>query len=399
MPLRRLRPSSLRPSSFRAWVSLRMIALAIATAVFVSFGMWYRYELWYEGNEARLPPELRTEVRTLEQDPTANARRLGEIYVQYYSEPTARDDLLVFFGLLLAVTPFIVMFGLWSAKRLSQSVTHVTRAARSVAEGDFSVRARAMPGTPIEIQQLVRDFNAMADRLQKYERELRDSSAAIAHEIRTPLTGVTGRLQGIADGVFPCDLEQVGMAIVQLEQLNRLVSDLRIYSLALAGQLQLHPDRFALRELVDERIRWAAPQLAAQAMQAVNGLPADLAVTADRDRIGQVITALIDNALRYAAEGGVIEFRCEQAGPLLTLRMLDRGPGMPAADLPRLFDRFWRAEPSRARHAGGSGLGLAIAAAISEAHQGAIEAANRPDGGLEIRLTLPQDGPRPLQAG
>ncbi|WZB73655.1 ATP-binding protein [Achromobacter insuavis] len=79
--------------------------------------------------------------------------------------------------------------------------------------------------------------------------------------------------------------------------------------------------------------------------------------------------------------------------------MLDRGPGMLAVDLPRLFDRFWRAEPSRARHAGGSGLGLAIAAAISEAHQGAIEAANRPDGGFEIRLTLPQDGPRPLQAG
>jgi two-component system sensor histidine kinase AdeS len=364
---------------------------AIGAVTFVGFGMLYRYDIWYAKSEARLPPAMLSEVKRLEEDPLKNQRRLNEIQAMYYDDPTVRDDLLIFFALVLSTMPFIVMFGLWSAKRLAKSVTDVAGAAMAVAKGDFSVRAQVMRGTPAEIQRLAGDFNAMAERLQKYDRELRDSSAAIAHEIRTPLTSAKGRLQGMVDGVFSCDLKQVGMVVMQLDQLNRLVNDLRIYSLALAGRIDLHPSCFQLRELVDERIGWAAPQLEAEHMSAVNGVAADLAVTADRDRIGQVVTALIDNAVRYAAGGGIIEFAASEEDHMLSLRVLDRGPGIQPEHLTRIFDRFWRAEQSRGRHAGGSGLGLAIAAAICEAHQGYIFAVNRPDGGAEIRLSIPMD--------
>lgn len=368
-----------------------MIALAIGAVTFVGFGMLYRYDIWYAKSEAHLPPAMLSEVKRLEEDPLKNQRRLNEIHIMYYDDPTVRDDLLIFFSLVLSTMPFIVMFGLWSAKRLAKSMTDVAGAAMAVAKGDFSVRAQVMRGTPTEIQRLASDFNAMAERLQKYDRELRDSSAAIAHEIRTPLTSAKGRLQGMVDGVFPCDLKQVGMVVTQLDQLNRLVNDLRIYSLALAGRIDLHPSCFLLSELVDERIDWAAPQIEAEHMCAVNGVAAGLAVTADRDRIGQVVTALIDNAVRYAAGGGIIEFKGSTEDNMLSLRVLDRGPGIQPEHLTHIFDRFWRAEQSRGRHAGGSGLGLAIAAAISEAHQGYILAANRPDGGAEIRLSIPMD--------
>lgn len=379
----------LRQASLRAWVSLRMIALAISAVAFVGFGMWYRYEIWYDNSDSRLPPALQAEVETLEQDPVTNQRRLNEIYALYDQEPAARDDLLIFFALILSTTPFIVMFGLWSAKRLSKSVTDVAHAAMAVAKGDFTARAQVMSGTPAEIQRLASDFNVMAVRLQKYEREIRDSSAAIAHEIRTPLTGARGRLQGIADGVFPCDLKQVSMVLMQLDQFNHLINDLRIHSLALAGQLNLHPSYFVLRDLVDERISWATPQLNAQGMRAVNDVPVNLTVTADRDRIGQVITALIDNTTRYAADGGVVAFEGVDEGEMLSLCVLDRGPGTQSENLIRMFDRFWRAEQSRVRYAGGSGLGLAIAAAICEAHHGTIVAINRLDGGMEVRLSIP----------
>lgn len=368
-----------------------MIALAIGAVAFVGFGMWYRYETWYAESEAHLPQAVLVEIEQLEKDPGKNKRRLNEIYATYYNDPNPRDDLLIFFALILATTPIIVTFGLWAAKRLSKSVTDVASAATAVANGDFTVRAQAAPGTPAEIQRLASDFNTMAERLQKYDRELRDSSAAIAHEMRTPLTSAKGRLQGIVDGVFPCDLKQVAMVVAQLEQLNRLVNDLRIYSLALAGQLALNPSRFTLRELVDEQIGWAAPQLEAERMHAVNRVAENLTMTADRGRVGQVVTALIDNAVKYAAAGGIVEFEGCTEGNMLSLCVLDRGPGIQPEHLTRMFDRFWRAEQSRGRHAGGSGLGLAIAAAICKAHQGFILAANRPDGGAEIRLSIPVD--------
>jgi signal transduction histidine kinase len=164
----------------------------------------------------------------------------------------------------------------------------------------------------------------------------------------------------------------------------------------LAGQLELRPTRFALRALIEERIVWAAPQLEAEHMRTVTHIAPDLTVMADRDRIGQVVTALIDNAVRYAAAGRVIEFEAdvenEGRSSMLSLCVRDRGPGIPPEHLPRIFDRFWRAEQSRGRGSGGSGLGLAIASAICEAHQGFILAANRPAGGTEFHLSIPLNG-------
>ncbi|WP_140636152.1 histidine kinase dimerization/phospho-acceptor domain-containing protein [Methylibium rhizosphaerae] len=128
----------------------------------------------------------------------------------------------------------------------------------------------------MELRRCANDFNMMAERLQRYERELKDSSAAIAHELRTPLTAAGARVQGMIDGVFPCDASQLKQVMLQLDSLGRLVADLHAYSLALSGQFDLTIEAIRLRDLVQERCDWAQPQLDAEGMVVHNRLDAEL---------------------------------------------------------------------------------------------------------------------------
>jgi signal transduction histidine kinase len=237
---------------------------------------------------------------------------------------------------------------------------------------------------------LALDFNEMTLRLERHEREVRDSSAILAHELRTPLNAAMGRLQGMIDGVFPPDPEQLQRVLGRLDLLNRLVDDMHLLSLARAGQLVLNKNRFQLGELIGECLSWVAPQIEGCAVRVRRQLTLALVVEADRDRLGQVFSILIDNTLRYAADGGRLNIHASSDADQVTIDFSDRGPGIDPEHLPRMFDRFWRAEHSRARHSGGSGLGLSIASAICSAHGGSITAINRKGGGTTVRVTLPR---------
>lgn len=262
-------------------------------------------------------------------------------------------------------------------------------AAHRVSDGDFGARAQVVRGAPDELTALADDFNTMSGRLQQYERELRDSSAMLAHELRTPLNAAMGRVQGMLDDVFPREPEQLRLVHRQLEQINRLIGDLHLVSLARAGQLVLEPESVELRELVAERIEWAGPALREAQMTIHYPTHPALRLHADRHRLGQVLSILIDNALRYAAAGKLLEIEVRRDGTGVQLTVGDRGPGVAPAQLPHLLDRFWRADSSRARHSGGSGLGLAIASAICQAHDGQLVVSNRPGGGLLASVQLP----------
>jgi signal transduction histidine kinase len=377
-----------------AWISIRMITLALAAVGFVWAGASALDWWWWSSQESRLPSSVLAELHELERTNT-NPQRQAEIYVEYFDDPTQRNDLLAIALLSACTLPFILWFGIAAARRLSRPLTQASDAAMKVAGGQFDVRLEPPSSGPIELRRFSDDFNTMAERLQRYERELRDSSAAIAHELRTPLTAAGARVQGMLDGVFPCDPAQLRHVLMQLETLGRLVSDLHAYSLALSGQFHLASESVGLRELVQERCDWVRPQLDAEHAVVHNAVSPDVSVWADRHRLGQVISILLDNAIRYAATGRNIEFRAGNAAPdMVQLHVLDRGPGIAPEDFPRVFDRFWRADSSRSRHAGGSGLGLAIAAAICEAHGGAIAAAPRPGGGTELVVTLPRRPPQ-----
>ena len=226
------------------WISLRMIALALLAALLVGAGMWLRFFWWEARLRERIPEAILDELKRLENDPYADAERLRQIYGQYlygdYFTPEVLEaDLLWFSLLVLIALPLIVGAGLMLSLRLSRHLDAVAVAARRLAAGDFSARALSCKQVPAALDALMRDVNEMAERLERRERELHASSAAIAHELRTPLTAAKARLQGIMDGVFDRSPQQLSMIMRQLDQLNRLISDLSLLSLVSAGQLAL----------------------------------------------------------------------------------------------------------------------------------------------------------------
>lgn len=376
------------------WIGLRMSMLAVGAVIAIALCMWLHF-IWFDWITLhRMPEAERAELEFLTSHPHADETRLWQLFSVYYKiedflPGIANRDWILLASLVAGAIPFIVMFGFLFSRPLSKQFSTLATAAQRVAQGDFSTRLNASRDAPEEMQCLVSDFNIMTLQLERYEREIRESSAVIAHELRTPLNAAMGRVQGMMDEVFPRDLNQLAMVHRQLHQLNQLVSDLHLLSLAGAGQLTLNKSEFNLHELIIERLSWFDTQFVqSNICPVVTGLPS-LLVTADRDRVGQVLNIAFENVVRYAAQGGHLAVDLSSAEAEITIAIRDRGPGFVPGDLDHAFDRFWRAERSRARYSGGSGLGLSIAKAICTAHDGAITARNRVAGGTEISLRLP----------
>ncbi|QTF09719.1 two-component sensor histidine kinase [Brenneria izadpanahii] len=376
------------------WISLRMIGLAMAAILLVGVGMWLRFFWWEEHQRAAIPEPVRQELQQLEAQPVEHRQRLLQIYGEYmygeyFTNEAIHEDMLFFGVFMLMSVPLIVGGGVWVSLHLSRQLSAVAISADQIAQGDFTARAALAPHTPAALRSLTSDFNRMAARLERHERELQASSAATAHELRTPLTAAKARLQALIDGVFEPTPQNFHLIMGQLDQLNRLIDDLYLLSLVSAGQLALSPSEFALRPLLEERIAWVAPRLQALRMRANLDAAEDLLVLADRNRLGQVLSILLDNAIRYAASGDWIALNARRQDNGVYIDVEDGGPGFAPEHLDRVCDRFWRAESSRSRHAGGSGLGLAVAVAICQAHEGRLSVHNRAGGGARITLYLP----------
>ena len=288
---------------------------------------------------------------------------------------------------LVVVLPIAAFGGVWLSRRIVLPLLEVARAIRAVAAGDLTARANPDIKGFGESARLVDDFNAMAERLQRAEAELRYSNSAAAHELRTPLTILKGRMQGIADGVFTLDGELIGLLIAQVDSMTQIVEDLRTLGLFNAGTLELSitDTDFAIvaRDVVD---------LSAEALAAKNMLlQADLRaapVRADPARLRQALLALIDNAMRYAP-GKPISISTGMEHGDAVLRVTDNGSGLSADALRNAFEPFWRDEGSRARDKGGSGLGLSVVRAIVHAHDGQVRAENVLDHGASFTVVLP----------
>lgn len=383
-----------RPRSLWRWVAVRMSLLAVGVVLLIALLMWLRFALAAYAIERRIPPETLAKIAQLSKAPEENDQALWGYLRQYYKVQDLvpgflGTDWLIFYGLVLASIPLIIGLGFVASRPLSRQFSIVAATARRVTGGDFSARAELVPGAPLELNRLAEDFNAMCEKLSRYEREVLESSAILAHELRTPLNAAMGRVQGILDGVFAPEATQLTLIHRQLAQLNRLISDLHFLSMARAGELHLVQEPFDVAELMAERLTWSSLALEEAGMSATLDAAPAVIWRGDRDRIGQVVSVLIENALRYAAAGKELMLRLRADEDALTIDVRDRGPGIAPDDLPRVFDRFWRAEHSRGRHSGGSGLGLAIANVIVEAHGGTMAIHNREGGGLTVSMTLP----------
>jgi two-component system OmpR family sensor kinase len=339
---------------------------------------------------------------------TVNEQQVGTVLVGSMIEPILNPlDQDFLRSVNLAVTLSAVAVGMLALvlgsvffSNLTAPVRDLTRAAEAIATSDLSQRVPVR--TRDEIGRLAQSFNAMVDSLERAEQLRRQMVADIAHELRTPLSLVQGSLEAILDGMYGLTMENVASVHEETLVLSRLVDDLQDLALAEAGQLHLEQEILDINDLVARSAERFRTQAAEQDVTLVTDLPSDLpGVVGDPQRLNQVLINLISNALRYtpaggrvavsakAVKGGMNQLEASAQGQHLLISVADTGQGIPAEDLHYLFERFYRADKSRARASGGSGLGLAIARQIVEAHGGRIWAESQVSMGSAFRFTLP----------
>ncbi len=275
-------------------------------------------------------------------------------------------------------------------RRLSRPLRDLGDAAATVATGDYTARM-APAGLGPELDAVAGAFNTMAAALQATETTRRRLLADAAHELRTPLATIDAYLEGLADGIRAPGQETWDILAAQTARLRRLADDIALVSRAEEGQLPLHKVTVAPAGLVTAAAEAARPGYDARgvrlAAQAGAGLPD---ISADPDRIGQVLTGLLANALRHTPPGGCVTLAAQPAGPGVRITVTDTGDGIAAEHLPHLFERFYRADAARAAARGGSGIGLTIARALVAAHGGTITAASAgPGTGARFTIVLP----------
>lgn len=282
-------------------------------------------------------------------------------------------------------------------RQIVSPVQRLTSAAQRVAAGDLEQRIEVK--SQDEIGQLATAFNQMADSLARDQELRRNLMADVAHELRTPLSIIQGNLEAMLDGVLPASPEEIASLRDETALLARLVSDLRLLSLAEAGQLKLERVPTDLPALIRNVLATLRPQAEAENILLADDLPASMpSFNLDPDRISQALHNLLANALRYTPAGGTVTVGVRLEGNLARVNISDTGSGIAPDDLPHLFDRFYRAEKSRSRASGGSGIGLTIVRQLVRAHGGEISVESpilkRPDGsgyGSRFTFTLPPE--------
>jgi signal transduction histidine kinase len=290
-------------------------------------------------------------------------------------------------SVLLGILTLVI--GLLLMRRMINPLSEVMAAAQAVSQGDLTARVPVHTQND-DLSALSDHFNRMADELERSDKQRRNLFADIAHELRTPITILRGRLEGILDGVYPPDEANIAPALEETYLLERLVEDLRLLALAEANQLRYEMKSIRLNELVETILGLFTAQADEKEIKLLLEAEPDIPeVMVDPQRFQQVIGNLIDNALRYTPEGSTIELDIKKVDQNIELSVADEGQGIPEEELKHIFDRFWRGEKSRARSTGGAGLGLSIARRLVEAHGGRIWARNRSPRGFEVIISLP----------
>jgi signal transduction histidine kinase len=324
----------------------------------------------------------------------------GDVLIVAAPRPALRA-LLVYADELLTPLSKAALVGLlvsvilaWLVSRwVTAPLRRLADAARSVAAGHYEQRVPL--GGPAEVESLAADFNQMVERVRATQQGQRDFVANVSHELKTPLTSIDGFAQAILDGTAGDRQAQQHAARViheEADRLARLVEDLLDLARLDAGQIAFERGRLdvsAVIARVVDRLSLRAREKGIRLENEVVGLPA---VSGDGDRLAQVFTNLLDNALKNTPAGGRIRMRGEAQAGFLLVHVEDSGPGIPAEVLPRIFERFYQVDQARRGGAGrGTGLGLAISREIVQAHGGRLTATSTPGRGSCFTVQLPLD--------
>lgn len=275
----------------------------------------------------------------------------------------------------------------WVSKRIMQRIAEMEQITQKFAAGQLDAR---LPANDIpELNRLSNSFNRMAASLERVEQQRRELVGDLTHELRTPLTVVRGYLEELAEGGIEPSPEIYQRLIGETKRLERLVNDLQELSKAEAGYLPIHLQPVNLRPLLESLVEKFADQILEDGpvlrLECSVQLPL---VIADIDRTEQVLVNLVGNAIRYTAEGYITVRAWTEPGKLW-IAVIDTGIGIAPENLPRVFERFWRADRSRARYSGGTGIGLAISRRLIELQGGKIFVESQLGKGSTFRFFLP----------
>ena len=301
-----------------------------------------------------------------------------------FAETVRRTLTVVGLGAGAAGVLLVLLF----SRRVLRSIGNLTSAARRLGGGDLSSRVPVQGSD--EIAELGHAFNNMADALEDSERQRRAMVSDVAHELRTPLANIQGHIEAMQDGLMQPNAENLDTVHQQTLHLNHLISDLRLLAETEARELSLSIAPTAIGEIVNDAVGSFRPYADSASIristEIAEGLPA---VSVDRLRIQQVLGNLLNNAIRHTPPGGAVTVAVGHHDGGVRVQVADTGSGIPPDALPHVFDRLYRADPSRDRATGGSGLGLTIARQLVEAHSGTIWVESERGQGSRFGFDLP----------
>jgi two-component system sensor histidine kinase BaeS len=293
--------------------------------------------------------------------------------------------MLVLMAALSAVVAIAI--GLLLADAVIRPLKDLRRDAAAIAGGDLQRRSRTS-GRSDEIGELGRSFDTMAEALQRSDESRRRFLQDAAHELGTPVTAIQTTVSAILDGVYEPERRHLETIRDETRLLGRIVDDLRTIALAEVGQLPLAVEEVDLAAVAASTASAFAARAAEDRCTLVVDGDGPVITRGDPDRLLQALSALVDNALRHAPDGGRVAILPMVDGARAVVEVVDNGPGL-GEHPERLFDRFFRAGAASDRTSGHAGLGLAIVRALVEAQGGHVTAANRPEGGALFRVDLP----------
>jgi len=298
-----------------------------------------------------------------------------------------RINITLLYGALIGAV-IALFLGIFLSRTITRPIRELTQATHAVSQGDLSQQVPVR--TKDELGNLANAFNKMSSELSRSVNARKQMTADIAHELRTPLSLILGHAEAVHDGVLPPTKENFEIIREEATRLEHLVNDLRTLSLADAGELSINPQNIEpgalLREVASLYQFQTQKKKIRLDLDIVPHLPP---LEVDPGRMTQVITNILDNAMRHTPEGGNITLSAKQAGNTIELSIKDSGPGLPKEEAERIFERFYRVDASRQREDGGSGLGLAIAKSIVQAHNGQLSTESETGMGLKVTITLP----------
>ncbi|MBW7571468.1 HAMP domain-containing histidine kinase [Caproiciproducens sp. AGMB10547] len=297
------------------------------------------------------------------------------------------NSILIAVGVLSLIMALIL--GAFMAKRVSGPISKSIRAAGQIAKGNFQQRITESSGTR-EMAQLTDTINHLADSLEKQQDLRKRMAADVAHELRTPLANLQSSMEAMLDGIWEPSEERLESCHEEIIRLNRLVGDLEKLERYEAENASLTISVFDLSGISQLILNNFESEFRKKGI-ALHFEGKSVTVQADRDKITQVITNLVSNALKYTPEDGNVSVSVQESERGAELSVADTGKGIPPEDLPYIFERFYRADRSRNRRTGGLGLGLTITKAIVDAHGGTIEVVSEVDRGTTFTVTLPKD--------